>query len=105
MALTKHSDAFVFIDDPSCFNQWDSYSNEGTIIVTSFKGNMPMNSFFSLIRADHIPRYGNSPVELIHTKLCVATTLDMKEWYAIDLSWLQKFISDRVNIYKWVSLD
>ena len=104
-ALTKHSDAFVFVDDPACFNQWERYANEGTIIVTSFKGNIPFSSFLALIRADSIPQYNSNPVELIHTKVCVATTLDIKEWYNVPQSWFQTFITKHVNIYKYVALE
>lgn len=104
-ALTKHKDAFTFIDDPSCFNQWERYSNEGTIIITSFQGNLPMSTFLSLIRVDSIPQYNSTPIELIHTKLCIATTLNMQEWYSITETWLQKFISDYVNIYKYAKLE
>ncbi|AET42498.1 hypothetical protein EXVG_00313 [Emiliania huxleyi virus 202] len=101
-ALTKHTEnAFIYVDDLHCHNQWQNYNNQTSIIILSFDGGIPQNTLLSLFKNDSIPQYNATPIKLNITTICIATNVKMTSWYTSDIDH-KKYIIDRINSCKYI---
>lgn len=101
-ALTKHTEnAFIYVDDLHCHNQWQNYNNQTSVLILSFDGGIPQQTLLSLLKNDSIPQYNAEPIKLNIKNLCIATNVKMTSWYASEHNH-KKYIINSVHSYKYL---